>query len=164
MTSDVFRIYRFENDNGVGAFYSGKISVYVRHSNCRGKTPWDMPCPISDLEKGSALQDYCKNRFDEVFGFFSLDQIKQYFGCVNGRKALYRSGVKCNVYEVREQYIIWGNHQVVFNKEYSTFIGSLDPVTLELVDHRTLDKNVLDLVIDFFCKPKQGTLKNELQS
>lgn len=126
-------VYRFENEAGFGPFGTGHTWKFFSASCERGKgvNPQNMPAPTDPAERGSALAEKAKKAVgtlgDYVFGFASLDQIDQSFGCIKGRLAMHRRGCYLFVYRAATKDVVFGNHQLIFLKDTAERVKVLNP-------------------------------------
>lgn len=129
------RVYRLENQAGNGVFSVGQAATYLLRQSKRFQdhSPYYMPCPHSEKELGSELNQVfeAEKGSDLVFGFLTKKQIKSAFPCAWGRKAINFNGIQISVYEVPEKHLVRGFHQVAFKAYEAQFVGTLNPSTLK---------------------------------
>ena len=132
MTNTIL-VYRFENEAGFGPFNTGHTWKFFSASCERGKgvDPQNMPAPTDLSERGSALAEKVKktggNLGAYMFGFASLDQVDQSFGCIKGRLAMHRRGCYLFVYRAAAKDVVLGNHQLIFLKASAERVKVLNP-------------------------------------
>lgn len=129
----IYRIHQEENESR-GPFVSGGVAYYNYHKEDE-KNPFHNPGPLNDNIK--------KCDKDYVFGFASLEQLKEWFPCEKGRKAMCEWSSEhvvseerfkpfvVGAYSVDLTYVEIGGHQITFNLEMAERIATINLETLE---------------------------------
>jgi hypothetical protein len=128
------KVYRFENAHHMGVYGGWPLAAaddYYAASGEKEGTIADKrrrPVPAIDFNVAQ-LAGHVPEEFK--FGFASTAQALEWFPSKLGRRAMAREGIKFDAYEVPEQYVIKGGHQVMFFKGHEKLTETLDAVTLD---------------------------------
>lgn len=132
----IYRIHQ-EGNEARGPFVGGGVFIYRDY--CEDNSdPYLNPAPAVDNipYRDRSFRSY-------VFGFVSLEQLKEWFPCEKGRKAMYEWSSEqivskewfepfvVGVFSVDLTYVEIGGHQVIFNLEMAERIGTINLETLE---------------------------------
>lgn len=124
-------IYRFENEAGMGCFWTGCAYRYNEATTLEDDC-YDPPGPFSEC----ASTELHKHHRDKglkglLFGFSSKASLRRWFTCAKGRRAM--TECRLVVYEVPSEAVLRGNWQVVFNPKQATLVDVLDKGTLKSI-------------------------------
>lgn len=130
-------VYRFEdptthsgmygNDGSlwapIGAYYDAAGSASDEEEKDRRPTPRDdFPAEVLDGHEPEEFR----------FGFDSLEQAKHWLPSRIGRAAMrYSAHQVLAEYEVADEFVLKGGHQVMFYKGHEKFLRNLDPVSFK---------------------------------
>jgi hypothetical protein len=128
------KVYRFERKGRIGVYggwpYAPADDYYAASGEVEGSTEdkRKRPVPLMDF---TAMQLSGHKPEEFKFGFASTAQALAWFPSKKGRRAMARDGVTFDAYEVPEQYVVKGGHQVMFFKGHEKLIEKLDAITLD---------------------------------
>lgn len=119
-------VYRVEDDSGRG-MYSARGADYLY---CREQAKRKNPGPLDDIPRWSELSTELRRRL--YFGFKDEAQLYQWLAQTTLYRLAWgtRSTLKVVVYEVDEDMVIPGHHQVTFVKMYAKPVNQLSLRTL----------------------------------
>lgn len=129
-------VYRFENQHGQGPWSGGGRCAYIgvgqpgrkridpSRMNSPCGEPSNTPCHQQAFNIGMAGY-HC--------AFATKAQLRRFFGNAKGRKAMEeRGGQRLYVFDVPDQDVLRGAHQVIFRKDRAVKVAVLDMETLQI--------------------------------
>ena len=118
------RVYRLETLEGVGVYMARRGNQMVDRIMNEYMNAPRHPGPENDRLLVDAFYSANQQRF--IFGFASIEQLKEWFFDCNDRELLSLHGIVCNEYEIEGWGFVAGRKQCIFVKENARLVGQVD--------------------------------------